>query len=168
MQNAPSWISCFVAWVRASSRICLSLIFPGQNTQEKQMENNTEQKTFKVDPTWYGEHSREITERETLNEQRCQVEWFHNWRKMWVKSVQSKGSANRENRQEHPRWVAASWASLLQVIWAEERVCPACQEIFTALGSVQLRMFIDSCQSTAGNKTVWGKAPGWLCISVKS
>lgn len=47
----------------------LSLIFLGQNTQEKQMENNTEQKTFKTDPTWYGEHSHEITEREKLNEQ---------------------------------------------------------------------------------------------------
>lgn len=52
----------------------LSLIFPGQNTQEKQMENNTGQKTFKIDPTWYGEHPREITEREKLNEQCCQVE----------------------------------------------------------------------------------------------
>lgn len=51
----------------------------------------------------------------------------------------------------------ASWHSLLQVIWEEERAFPAHQEIFPAVGSLQLRMFIYSCQSMGQNKLVWRK-----------
>lgn len=53
----------------------------------------------------------------------------------------------------------ASRNSLLQVIWEEEMAFPACQEMFPAVGSLQLRMFIYSCQSMGQNKLVWERGP---------